>query len=200
MRDMGLHDPLRMLRHADIVHQHAGNLHDSGIQRAVLSEALYLRDYDGAVGLGCHHQIQGLAGHALLLIGQVAVLVGGGSAKQGHIQLRKGVEQVLLSLKVGNVLDDLLSLLLCLLIDHGSVIPRIHKGSKSNLGQKARHASSDLAPNLADSAQRNIVGQNLIVNNLLCHLEGAAHMAVDAAAQKAVMRQGTFAPAGLSIR
>ena len=90
----------------DAIDQNAGNLHVLRADRAGLDDALDLRDDDAAIvvrghGLGEHVQRQRLLLHA-----DVAGRVGAGAADEGHVDLRRRVEQPLLAVD-DDMLDDL---------------------------------------------------------------------------------------------
>ena len=67
-------------RDDDVVDQHAGHTHVMRLQRAVLDDALHLRDDDAAIVARRQRLFEPAEIGAFVLVGEVAALVGGGGA------------------------------------------------------------------------------------------------------------------------
>ncbi len=70
----------------DVIDQHARHAHVMRLQRAFLGDALDLRDDDAAIVAGGQRLIETAEIGALVLIGQVAALVGGRRADDRHLR------------------------------------------------------------------------------------------------------------------
>ena len=82
----------------DSVHQAARNLHQPGVQRPPLLNALHLRDHPTAAALRRQRHRGDAQADRLVLEAEVAVLVGRGPADDGHVYGEGRIEEVLLIL------------------------------------------------------------------------------------------------------
>ena len=153
-----------------VVHQDAGDLHVVGVHGAGLGDVLHLDDDDAAAVLGGHGHGQALVEHALVLEGDVAVLVGGGAAEEGHMEGEALVEEVLLPLE----LHQLHQILGGGGIHLAALDPGIHKGAQAHLRQQAGPSGGDLPPEVDDHALGQAVALDLVLPDQLVEGEGGA--------------------------
>ena len=73
-------------RDDDVVDQDAGHEHVMRLQRAALGDALHLRDDDAAIVAGRERLVERAEIGALMLVGEVAALVGRGGADDRHLR------------------------------------------------------------------------------------------------------------------
>ena len=66
-----------------MIDQNPRDMHVMGLQGPGLGEALHLGDDDAAVVMGGQRLVEGAEIGALMLIGQIAALIGGGGADDG---------------------------------------------------------------------------------------------------------------------
>ena len=199
MRDMRLHLVFEMLRYAHIIDYEAGYADVAGIERAGFRDALHAGDDNAAVCLRRHGEIERLAGHALMLVGEVSVSIGRSAAQQRHVHLGQRIEEVFLSAEIRNIENELLAFLLRLFVDHAAVFSRIHERSEAHLREKSREAAALFSPDLAHHPERIIICQYLVVHNLRRDLERAAYVTVYAASEKAIVGQRALAAAHLAL-
>jgi hypothetical protein len=152
--DESLHVVLGLFCHHHAIHQDAGDLHLTRIERAALGDPLHLHDDDAARVARRHCDRQRLKRQRLLLHRDVAVDVRGGAAHDADVDVERLVEQVLLAVDrhqrhqiVGGARVDL-----------SAAQAWIDEGAQPDLGQVAGLVGGDVAKQVRDHALRQVVG------------------------------------------
>ena len=96
----------------------------------------------------------------LALHGGVAARVGGGGAQEGDVDREGAVEQPLLAVDLEEA-DDVLG---GALVDAAALAGGIDEGAQADLGQHARLGTGDLAVELGDDAERQVVGLDAVLD------------------------------------
>ena len=148
--------------HDNAVDQHARNLHLAGIEGPMSAHSLDLRDDEAARILGGHRQRQIVEGECLPFHGDVSAQVRGGAAQQRHGDRKRGVEQPLLVVD----LHDANQVLRRTAVDLAAFQARIDKGTHANLGQRSGAMPGDVAKQLSQRTQRQVIGLDAA---LYCH-------------------------------
>lgn len=157
----GLHDVVdHDARYGDVL----------GVQAARLRQVLDLHDDDAAGVLGGRGDGQPLVHDALVLEGDVALLVGGGAAQDGDVEREASVEQVLLAVE----LDELAGVLGGLGVHAPALDARVDEGVQADLGDQAGATRRDLAPQVDNDALGQAVAFDLAGLNLLVERERRA--------------------------
>ena len=136
------------------IHQHAGNLHLARIEHAVSADALHLHDDETIGVLRGHRQRKIVERQRLAFHGDVAAQVGGGAAEQRHRDGKGFVEKPFLVID----LHDAHQFVGGAVVDLATLLAGIDECTQSHLGQRARPVSGDVAEQLAQGSQRQVVG------------------------------------------
>ena len=172
-------------RDDDTVDQYAGNLDLARVQRARGGDALDLRD-DEAVGiLRRHRQRQIVERQRLVLHGDVAGQVRSRAAKQRHRDRKGLVEKPLLAVE----LDDTNEVFGRRGVDAPALDTRVDKSAQPHLGQRPGAMARDVAEELRQRAEGQVVGLDAIVHRERAELGHQAPVTADHALDQAVVRE-----------
>ena len=176
------------------IDQHPRHLDDAGVEGAGLHHMLDLRDDDAAAVSGCLRGGERLGIEALALHRDVAHLVGGGAAHDGHVDLERRVEKVLAPVD-GHQLDHLV---LGLGIQPPAVDARVDEGPQPDVGDHARRVAGDGPEQMRQDALRQAVRLDLPGQRHALHAGRPVPMPADGLADHARVREAVDA-AALSI-
>jgi hypothetical protein len=122
-----------------------------------LGQSLHLGDDDSAVVVGGVGLIERTQGAAFLLVGQVAVRICGGGPDDRHVDLDRGIEQVVIAgdlHRLDEVLGDAVHL--------GALEPGIGVGSQADFGQYPWLPGRGRPVHLKQHAGRDVEGLDLV--------------------------------------
>ena len=187
-RGVGLAVVLRLGDH-DAVDERAGDQHALRGQRAGDGDALDLDDDDAVGVVRGHGGGGGVELQRLALHGGVAARVGGGGAQEGDVDREGAVEQPLLAVDLEEA-DDVLG---GAFVDAAALLAGVDEGAQADLGQHAGLGAGDLAVELGDDAERQVVGLDAVLDRHPGELRHQRPVAADAALDQAVMGEAVEA-------
>jgi hypothetical protein len=172
----------------DGVHPGGRDAHLAGLQGATRQPLGDLHDHLAAVARG---QGQGLGVEVggLVLEADVAVLVGGAGAHQGHVHGKGLVAQVFAAVEH----DQLGQIIARALVHAPAALARVAHRAQAHVGEQARAAGADLAQQLAGHAAGQDVGLDLVVQRQLLHGRRPDPVAADHAPHQALMGKAVHA-------
>src|SRR5580704_2077775 len=180
------------LRHHHAVDQHAGDFHMARIERTGGGHAFDLGDDKPLAVLGGGRERKRVQGQRLLFHRYVAVAVGGGAANDRDVDRKRLVEKPVLAVDLHDA-DEFFG---GALVQFPAAIGRIDKGAQAYLREQAGLAPGNLAKQMRDAAQRQVVGLDLIVDRHSRQLRHQSEMSTDQALDQARMRQPIEAAIG----
>ena len=155
------------------------------VERAGGGDALDLRDDESLAVLGGRCQRQIVEGQRLLFHRDVAVMVGGGAADDRDVDRKRLVEQPWLAIDF----DQPHQLFGGAGIELAAAIRGVDEGTEADLGKKTGLASRNLAKQMRDASERQIVGLDMVVDRHPGELRHQAEMPADQPLDQAGMRQ-----------
>ena len=158
------------------------------------ADALDLHD-DEAVGVLCRHrQREIVERQRLALHGDVAAQVGGGAAEQRHRDGERFVEQPFLVIDLHHPHQVVGSAA----VDLAALLARIDERAQPHLGQRAGPVSGDVAKQLAQRSERQVVGLDASFHRHRRELGHESPVPADRALDQSVPREA-IQPAILAV-
>src|SRR5262245_3988906 len=177
------------LREDDAIDQNAWYLHLTWIERICCCDAFDLRDDEAARILRCHCGGEVVERESLALHGDIAVWVASGPADECDVDGKRLVAQPFLAIDL-HQLDQILG---GHAADLSALLARIDEGAQSYLGDRPGPACSDLAIEMGNTTEREIVGLDLIVERQLAQFGHQAPVAANHALQQMFVSQAVKA-------
>ena len=137
----------------------------------VVGQPLDLGDHDAAVVVRGVGLVEGAESAALLLVGQVAVRVGGGGADDRDVDLDRGIEEVLAAAdlhQLHEVVGDGVHL--------RALEPRVGVGAEADLGEHAGLAGRRGPMHLEQHPGRDVVGPGSGRRGCSCRISGGSSL------------------------
>src|SRR6266404_8553724 len=172
---VGLHVALGLRRHDDAIDDRARDLHLPRVERPRLGDALDLRDHQPARVVRRHRERQRFNRQRLALHGDVAVRVRSGAAINADIDRDRLVEQILLA-PDRHQFDQIFGRFL---VELAAAEARIGEGAKADAGKVPRLAGGDVAVEVGERPQRQVVAFNLVTDNELLNPGDKVEMRTD---------------------
>ena len=169
----------------DAFDENAGHFHLSRVQAAAFGNAFHLHDNDAAGIARRHRDRQRLQRQRFALHRDVAVRIGGGAAKDPHVDRKRAVEEILIVADL-HQRDDILG---CGLIDLAPAEAWIDESADPDSRQQSRLARRDVAKKVRDDALRKIVGLDLVGDRQRLQLGHEPPVAADHALDESLVAE-----------
>jgi len=172
------------LGHHHAVDQDPGDDDITGIERAAVGKPFYLDDHDPAGVPGSLRHGERIEDHGFFFHGDVAVRVRRRTSQEGHMDGEGLVEEIVLAIDIHHR-DKIFSLCFGKFVELAAIDPGIDKGAETDMGQISRFAGGDVSIELGHSSHRNVVGENLVVEDQFPQPRGKTRMAADESSHQA---------------
>ena len=159
--------------------------HLARVERFRGGNPLHLRDDEPAGIPRRHGDRQIVEGQRLALHGDVAGGIGGRAAQQRDLNRKRLVAQPLLAAD----LDQFHQIFVRALVEFAAAETRIDEGAHPDLGHKARAARGNIAEEMRDDAERQIVGFDLLVERKVAQFRHERPMSADDAFDETFARE-----------
>src|ERR1700719_859794 len=169
----------------DAVEQNAGYLHLAGVERIRRCNALDLRYYEAARIFSRHGSSEIIQRESLTLHGDVTIGIASRPPDECDVGGERFVAQPFLAIDF-HELDEILGRHA---VDLAALIARIDEGAQSYLRNGPRAAGGDLAIEMRNATQREIVCFNLVVHGEFAEFGDQTPMAADHTLEEALVRE-----------
>ncbi len=177
-----------VLAHHHRVDQHPGHRDLLGLDGAVFHHLLHLGDHLAAPPLGGHHRRQDLQHHALLLGGQVPVLIAVGAPDHQGVDGDGLVLDVLLPVHLHDG-HQLVAAVLGPLVHLAPLDPGVHIGAQAHLAQLPRLPEGHAVVHIGHLPLGQVERLDLVPGDQVHHHGGLAPVAADDPLEQALMGQ-----------
>ncbi len=167
------------------IHQDPRNDDLPRAQALSLGKAFDLDDDAAAGVLGRSGDGQAVERQGFALHGDVARRVGGGAAQQGDVNRERAIVEPLLPIEI----LDAHKVFRRAVVDLAAAVARIDEGAGAHFGEEPGPVSGDLAEELGDHPERQIVGLDLVMHRELRALRHQGPVAADGAPDEALVGQ-----------